>query len=226
MIASCMLKLCSMFDKSSRLLSLIRSTYALRCFLSKCSIRDRHVLHKERSFFWYDETYKQSSCHSTFFSSCQCRRDISEIVNFCLTWIARNLRQWTNQLDENVSDFIVVIVWQWTNSNIESRRHCLTMNEFKHRESSSLLTLFQIFEYVSAQSSHESNSRIRALSILLYSSMITFDAHSKSSRKSFEELFSSFFLTWSSFEHELFAFRSLTWSSFEHELFASIEDFS
>ena len=60
------------------------------------------------------------------------------------------------------------------------------MNEFRHRKSSSLLTLFQILEYVSAQSSHESNSRIRALSILLYSSTITSDAQSKTETKSFE----------------------------------------
>ena len=38
------------------------------------------------------------------------------------------------------------------NSNIENRRHCLTMNEFKHRKSSSLFILFQIFEYVFVQS--------------------------------------------------------------------------
>ena len=62
---------------------------------------------------------------------------------------------------------VVVIAWQWTNSDIESRRHCLTINEFKHRKSSSLLTLLQILEYVFVQSSHESNSKIRALSILL-----------------------------------------------------------
>ena len=136
MIASCMLKSCSMFDESSRLLYLIRSTYALRCFSSKCLIRDRHVLHRKRSLFWFDETYKQSSYHSTLFSSCQCRRDISEVANFCLTWIARDLRQWTNQLDKTVNDFIVVC-------------------------------LYQIREYVSAQSSHWSDSRIRALSVLL-----------------------------------------------------------
>ena len=69
------------------------------------------------------------------------------------------------------------------------------MNEFKHRESSSLLILLQILEYAFAQSLHESDSRIRALSILLYSSTITSDAQSRASRRLFEELFSSLSLS-------------------------------
>ena len=82
-----------------------------------------------------DETYRQSSCVIVFHLRllCQCRRDISKITNFCLIWIARNLIQWTN-------------------SNFESRRHCLQL----------------IREYAFAQSFYESDSRTRALSVLLY----------------------------------------------------------
>ena len=98
-----------------------------------------------------------------FFSSCQCRRDILEVINFCFIWIARDLRQWTNQLDKIVNDFIVV---------------CL-------------------YKYVSAQSLHESDSRIRALSILLYSSTITFDAQSRAETKSLEH---EVFFYWRFFE--------------------------
>ena len=160
---------------------LIRSTILLYWFQDafhiKCSIRELFCTN-DVFFIRFERTYRQLSCYSIFFSSCQCRRDISEVASFCLTWIARDLQQWTN-------------------SNIESRRHCLTMNEFRHRESSSLLTLLQILEYVSVQSSHESDSRIRALSILLYSSTITSDAQSRAETKSLEH---EVFLYWRSLE--------------------------
>ena len=84
-------------------------------------VLDQKLLRMNDVSLELDETYKQLLCHSTRFSSCQCRRDISKVANSCLTWTARDL-------------------WQWTSSDIESRRHCLTMDGFRHRESSSLLT--------------------------------------------------------------------------------------
>ena len=122
----------SVSDRPPRLLYLIRPTYALRCFSPKCSVRGRHVLHRGRPLFWLGGTYKQPSCHSTPSSSCQCRRDIPGVASSCLTWTARDLQQWTG-------------------SDIESRRHCLTMDGFRHRESSSLLTLLQVLGYAPAQ---------------------------------------------------------------------------
>ena len=194
MIAFCMLESCSMFDESSRskfdqymLWDVLIKVLDQMRFTSKCSIKcvshrwfDRKtVLHARTTFSLYNSTRRTNS---SSFSSCQCRRDISEIANFCLIWIARDLRQWTNQLDKNVNDFIVVIAWQWTNSDIENRRHCL----------------HQIREYAFAQSSHESDSRIRALSVLLllYSSTITSDAQSRAKTRSFEH---EVFFYWKSF---------------------------
>ena len=75
---------------------------------------------------------------------------------------------------------------QWTSSNIENRRHCffqISMIESARRKCQwfyrVIVYLHQIREYVFAQSSHGSDSRIRALSILLYFSAITSDAQSR-----------------------------------------------
>ena len=129
----------------------------------------------------------------------------------------RNLRQWTNQ-----------IIYQY---ELESRRQYLFYFKF-------LICFCSII--------HWSNSRIRALSILLYSSTITSDAQSKATKKSFEELFFSLALTrsfeelisrcqklfekfiisfWKSFEKYIIFL--LIWNSFEYEILASmIRNFS
>ena len=129
----------------------------------------------------------------------------------------RNLRQWTNQ-----------IIYQY---KLESRRQCL---------------LYFRFLICFCSAIHWSDSRIRALSVLLYSSAITFDAQSRAAKKSLEKLFFSFALTrsleelvsrcqksfeesiislWKSFEKYIIFL--LIWSSLEHEILASmIKNFS
>ena len=54
----CMLKLCSMFNKSFRLLDSI--TYVLKCFSSKCSIKN--CLYCRRFFYWNLMTRKAIAC--------------------------------------------------------------------------------------------------------------------------------------------------------------------
>ena len=66
---------------------------------------------------------------------------------------ARDLRQWTNHFDKSVNDFIVVIVRQWTNS--------------KHWESSSYIYFILNSWICFCSIIHWSNSKIRALLILL-----------------------------------------------------------
>ena len=87
-------------------------------------IRSRIVLHEQRFFYKFDEMYKRSLCYNVLFIfACHCRNNESEIVNFCSFVIVQNSRQYNERIQTSK---IVVIVWQWTNSNIESRRHCLT----------------------------------------------------------------------------------------------------
>ena len=187
------------------------------------------------------ETYKQSSCHSTSSSSCQCERDISEVTNFCLTWIAHE----TCNNERIQTSRVVVIVWQWTSSNIESRRHCLLyfrflnmlllnhlMNqtrEFAHYQYYCTHRRSRLMHSREHQEDHSKNCSLHFLCLQLHRwSRLKHNREQK--RNHLERLISrcqksiEFFtllLIWSSFEHELLASRSLTWNSFEHELFAS-----
>ena len=111
---------------------------------------------------------------------------------------------------------IVVIVWQWINSNIENRRHCLFYFKFLN------MFLFNHFLNQTRKFAHYQYYYIHWQSRLMH--------NRKQKRNHFEKLISrcqksiEFFISlliWNSFEHELFVFRSLIWSSFEHELFVS-----
>ena len=190
------------------------------------------VLHGRRFSYNTRSERTSSSCAIVFhLSLCQCGRDIPKIANSCLTWTAHGT--YDNGRVQTLR--VVVIAWQWTGSDIESRRHCL----------------HQVRGYVPAQSSYGSDSRIRALPVLLYSSAITsgaqpraetsspehgvllfvwFEAHPNTGSFSIEDLpkdvifrqnevtrargtFSligvricNFHLVWSSFEHGVFAF--------------------
>ena len=103
---------------------------------------------------------------------------------------------------------------------LENRRQCLFYFKF-------LICFCSII--------HWSDSKIRALSILLYSSMITSDAQSKTKTKSFRKInfsLSEIFRKIYSFSlkiiRKIHNFSvDLTWNSLEHEIFAStIKSFS
>ena len=113
------------------------STYVLKCFLSKCSIRC--VSHRkfdqklscftENISFLLFEKYKQFACYSISFSLCQCECDLSEIINFCLIWI---IHETCDNKRIQISKIVVIVYFifrflicfcsiiHWSNSKIRA----------------------------------------------------------------------------------------------------------
>ena len=111
-------------------------------FSSKCSIKcvshrrldqELSCFTKNTSFLFF-ERYKQFACHNTSFSLCQCECDLSEVINFCFTWITHETCD-----NERIQTSKVVVI------------------------------AYFIFKFLICFCSitHWSDSRIRALSILL-----------------------------------------------------------
>ena len=78
----CMLKSCSMFDKLFRLFVLFNHI-CLKMFLSTCSIKN--CLYWRRFFYKIWWHVKQLHVKFSISFCCQCKRDISKIINFCFT---------------------------------------------------------------------------------------------------------------------------------------------
>ena len=91
-------------------------SHALRCFSSKCSIRcvshrrfdQRLSCFTENISFLLYGRYKQLACHSISSFLCQYECDLSEVANFCLIWITH--RTWDNERIKSLHMSLEVVV--------------------------------------------------------------------------------------------------------------------